>query len=82
MDTSVKEFDLMQPNNHTHIGISYYAESGTISLKFFVKGEYVHNSAIAFNAISTSSMSLSLSDKIYFKNFRLWNTLVKPYPLM
>jgi hypothetical protein len=82
VDTSVKDFDLMQPNNHTHIGISYYAESGTISLKFFVKGEYVHNSAIAFNPIPTASMSLSFSDKIYFKYFRLWNTLVKSYPLM
>jgi hypothetical protein len=62
VDTSLKEFDLMQPNNHTHIGISYYDDSVIKSLKFFVKGEYVHNSAIAFNAIPTSSMSLSFSD--------------------
>ena len=82
VDTSIKEFDLMQANNHTHIAISYYDDSGIISLKFFVNGEYVHNSAIAFNPLPTASMSLSFSDKLYFKYFRLWNTYVKSYPLM
>jgi hypothetical protein len=44
-DTSNKEFDLMQVNNHTHIAINYYDDGTTRSLKFYVNGEYVHNSA-------------------------------------